>query len=64
MAIIRETKIINNQAFVYTHSDIGMKIQRDNILYDNAYDPIDFNREYEETDIPIGEIEEINSEEI
>ena len=58
MAIIRETKIINNQEFIYTFSDIGMKIKRDNILYDNAYDPIDFNREYEETDIPIEKIEE------
>lgn len=64
MAIIRETKIINGQEFIYTHSDTGMKITRDDILYDNAYDPVDFNREYEETDIPIGEIEEINSEEI
>lgn len=58
MAIIKETRIINNQAFIYTFSDIGMKIKRDDVLYDNAYDPIDFNREYEETDIPIEKIEE------
>ena len=61
MAIIRETKIINGQEFIYTHSDIGMKITRDDILYDTV---TVVDGTYSFTDIPIGEIEEINSEEI
>ena len=55
MAIIKENKIINNREFIYTYSDKKMKIRRNNILYDSAYDPVDFNREYEESNILIGE---------
>lgn len=41
--------------FIYTYSDIGMKIhggvpEGD---YDEAYDPFDSGRTYVETDIPI-----------
>ena len=58
--IIVENKVINNKEFKHTYSDKGMKIKRENVLYDEAYDPVGFNREYEETDIVIGEdIEEV-----
>ena len=54
--IIVENKVINNKEFKHTYSDKGMKIKRENVLYDEAYDPIEFDdREYEETDELIGE---------
>lgn len=50
-----KTEIRGN--FVYTYSDLGMKIHggvpEDD--YDEAYDPIDIVRTYVETDIPIDE---------
>ena len=36
-----------------TYSDIGMKIERDGVWYDEAIDPADLNRTYTETDEPI-----------
>ena len=36
-----------------TWSDIGMKIERDGIRYDEAVDPTDKGRTYTETDEPI-----------
>ena len=58
--IIVENKAMNGKEFKHTYSDKGMKIKRENVLYDEAYDPIGFDREYEETDIVIGEdIEEV-----
>lgn len=54
--------IINDKEFKHTISDKGFMIKRDNVLYDEAYDPIEFSEEriYEETDIVIGEdIEDI-----
>lgn len=53
--IVVENKIINGKEFKLTYSDKGMKIKRENVLYDEAYDPVGFDREYEETDIVIGE---------
>ena len=47
--IITEIVTINGRQFVYTHSDDGMKIERDGIEYDEAYDPIDTGRVYTET---------------
>ena len=44
-----EIVTINGRQFVYTHSDDGMKIERDGIEYDEAYDPIDTGRVYTET---------------
>lgn len=56
--IIVENKVINNKEFKHTYSK-GMKIKRENVLYDEAYDPVGFDREYEETNIPIeSEVEE------
>ena len=47
--IITEIVTINGRQFVYTHSDDGMKIERDGVEYDEAYDPIDTGRVYTET---------------
>ena len=56
--IIVETKAMNGKDFKHTYSDKGMKIKRENVLYDEAYDPIEFDRVYEETDKAVGEEEE------
>ena len=47
---------------VKTYSDKGMMIRKigTDELYSEAIDPKRFNREYEETDIPIEQHEEIN----
>lgn len=58
MMIIVENKITNGKEFIHTYSDKGMKIMRENVLYDEAYDPVGFDREYEETDKAVGEEEE------
>lgn len=60
MMIIVENKITNGKEFIHTYSDKGMKIKRENVLYDEAYDPVGFeDRIYNETDIPIeSEVEE------
>lgn len=36
-----------------TYSDLGYKIERDGVLYDEAIDPAELNRQYTETNIPI-----------
>ena len=53
--IVTEITTINGKEFKHTYSDKGMKIKRDNVMYDEAYDPVEFEREYEETDELIGE---------
>lgn len=60
--IIREKVIINNKEFVYTYSDLGYEIERDSVVYSEAYDPIEYSdRTYVEV---ISENEqEISSEE-
>ena len=56
--IITEKITIDDKEFKHTYSDRGMKIKRENVLYDEAYDPIEFDRVYEETDKAVGEEEE------
>lgn len=51
--IIKTTKTINGIEYAYTYSDAGMKIMRDNVMYDEAVDPIETDRVYTETDEPI-----------
>ena len=53
--IIREEITINNKQFIKTYSDKGMMIERDNVQYSEAIDPIEFadERIYTETEIPI-----------
>ena len=52
--IIQEI-IEGNTALVKTYSDKGLKIRKigTDEIYDEAIDPKKFNRQYEETDIPI-----------
>ena len=55
MAIMRENLTIGSKKFVRNYSDKGMYIERDNVKYEEAIDPIEFAEErvYTETDIPI-----------
>lgn len=56
--VVTELTIINGKEFKHTISDKGFMIKRDNVLYDEAYDPVGFDREYEETYKAVGEEEE------
>ena len=63
--IIQEI-IEGNTTLVKTYSDKGMMIRKKGTeeLYSEAIDPQKFNREYEETDIPIDdEIDEVLEDE-
>lgn len=51
--IIPKSVKIGDKDFIYQYSDKGMKLERDGELYDDAYDPAEFDRKYNETDIPI-----------
>ena len=55
--IIVETITINGIEYQRTYSDIGMKIEREGVRYDEAIDPMGSGREYTETDEPIEKIE-------
>lgn len=46
-----ETITINGKQFIRTYSDSGFMIERDNVKYDEAIDPIGLEREYIETDV-------------
>ena len=47
-----ETLNINGKEYVRTYSDTGMALERNGVLYDEAYDPADSGRTYTETDQP------------
>ena len=47
----REDGVVLNR----TYSDKGMMIERDGARYDEAIDPAELNRQYTETDEPIGD---------
>ena len=55
--IKQETLTVNAMEFVRTYSDAGMAIERDGVLYDEAFDPIDSGRVYRESDRRLGEEE-------
>ena len=61
MAVMRENLILGSKNFIRNYSDKGMMIERDNVQYSEAIDPIEYadERIYTETDIPIeSEVEE------
>jgi hypothetical protein len=49
---------LGKKQYKYTYSDSNKFIEREGVLYEEAYDPIDQDREYTETDIDIPEPEE------
>ena len=48
-----ENITINGRDFIRTYSDSGYKVERDEVQYDEAIDPIEFNRIYIETNIHV-----------
>jgi hypothetical protein len=51
--IISENITINGHEFIRTYSDNNKMIERDNVQYFEAIDPVGFDRVYIETDIDI-----------
>lgn len=51
--IVQTTKEINGIVYSYTYSDSGYMIERGDVRYSEAVDPIDSERLYTETDEPI-----------
>jgi hypothetical protein len=47
----REDGVVLNRAY----SDKGMKIEREGVRYEEAIDPVELNRQYIETDEPVGD---------
>ena len=54
---------INGKQFVRTYSD-QFKIERDGVVYVEAVDPLNMDRKYTETDIPLPKREEEKAEAI
>lgn len=48
-----ETLTYNGVEYVRTWSDLSMMIERDEVLYEEAIDPVDSGRTYTEIDQPI-----------
>ena len=57
-----EQLTINNTSFIRTYSDANRYVVRDNISYEEAVDPAEFNRTYIEGDIIETPIEEKENE--
>lgn len=55
--IIKERIGINNKEFIRHYSDLSLMIQKIGTeeIYSEAIDPIEYEREYIETDMPIEE---------
>ena len=51
-----ENVTYSGKSYIRTWSDIGMIIERDGVLYEEAVDPADSGRTYTETDVSIVEI--------
>lgn len=60
--IVKEVVEINGKQFDRTYSDGGYYIERDGARYVEAVDPLGSGREYVETDEPIIETKEFESE--
>ena len=44
---------VDNRQLRRTWSDAGFMIERDGAMYSEAVDPVDFDRVYTETDMPV-----------
>lgn len=51
--LITETVTIDEKEYIHNYSDVGNYIERDEILYDKAYDPPEAGYIYTESDTPI-----------
>lgn len=64
--LITEIVTIDGRQFVYNHSNENYLIERDGVMYSEAYDPIEFQNEriYSETLVKIQEESDETEEEI
>lgn len=53
--IVTEQLTINDKPFTKNYSDSGYYIERDGVRYSEAIDPAELGRTYTETDVPIEE---------
>lgn len=60
--LITETVTIDEREYIHNYSDVGNYIERDEILYDKAYDPPEAGYIYTESDTPIEPVEDIEAE--
>lgn len=51
--IIKENIKIGKKEYEKHHSDNGFMIERENIVYSEAIDPVDSDRKYTETNVKI-----------
>jgi hypothetical protein len=51
--IVTETVAINSKQFTRTYSNENKYIECDGVMYSEAFDPSEIEREYTETDIEI-----------
>lgn len=61
--IIRENITINSREFTYTYSDLGYEIERDGVVYSEAYDPIEYAADRIYTEVILEEEPELTAEE-
>lgn len=54
--IAKEIVKVGEKMFLHTWSDAGYMIIRDGIQYEEAYDPVDSERVYIETNIPVSSV--------
>ena len=57
--IVTEYLTINGKEFVKTYSDNGFKVERNGVCYDEAIDPVGYNRTYIETVTPLEYMDDI-----
>ena len=51
--VVQTIKVINGTPFIYHYSDAGLYIERDGVLYADAYDLPQFEYTYTETTEPL-----------
>ena len=51
--IVIENVTINGKEFTKTYSTNGVMVEREGVRYAEAIDPVEFGRQYTETDEPI-----------
>ena len=51
--VVQEIRMVNGTLFIYHYSDAGFYIERDGVLYADAYDLPQFEYTYTETNEPL-----------
>ena len=59
-----ELIMVDDRPLRRTWSDAGFMIERDGAVYSEAVDPVEFDRVYTETDIPIDDTEPVSATEV